>query len=40
MSQNWPMMPPDQLVEDILTKENRIIEIMGEIKKFLAGAAK
>jgi hypothetical protein len=28
-------LPPEQLVEDILAKERRIIEIMGEIKKLL-----
>ncbi len=33
-------LPPEQLVADILTKERRIIEIMGEIKKVLAGAGK
>jgi type I restriction enzyme M protein len=33
-------LPPEQLVEDILVKERRIIEIMGEIKKVLAGAGK
>ena len=33
-------LPPEQLVEGILTKEKRIIEIMGEIKKVLAGAGK
>ena len=33
-------LPPEQLVEDILAKELRIIEIMGEIKKVLAGALK
>ena len=33
-------LPPDKLVEDILTKERRIIEIMGEIKGVLAGAGK
>ena len=33
-------LPPEQLVESILTKEKRIIEIMGEIKKVLAGAGK
>ena len=33
-------LPPEQLVEDILVKEQRIIEIMGEIKKTLAGAGK
>jgi hypothetical protein len=29
-------MPPEQLVEDILKKEQRIIEIMNEIKQVLA----
>ncbi len=33
-------LPPEQLVESILAKEKRIIEIMGEIKKVLAGAGK
>jgi type I restriction enzyme M protein len=33
-------LPPEQLVESILTKEKRIIDIMGEIKKVLAGAGK
>ena len=33
-------LPPDQLVDDILTKEQRIIEIMGGIKDVLAGAGK
>ena len=33
-------LPPEQLVESILSKEKRIIEIMGEIKKVLAGAGK
>jgi type I restriction enzyme M protein len=33
-------LPPEQLVESILTKENRIIEIMDDIKKVLAGARK
>ena len=32
-------LPPEQLVEDILTKERRIIEIMGEIKKILGKEA-
>lgn len=32
-------LPPEQLVEDILTKEHRIIEIMGEIKKVLRGGS-
>jgi type I restriction enzyme M protein len=31
-------LPPEQLVDDILTKERRIIEIMEEIKAALAGA--
>ncbi|HEY3321214.1 MAG TPA: class I SAM-dependent DNA methyltransferase [Planctomycetota bacterium] len=31
-------LPPEQLAEDILKKELRIAEIMGEIKKVLAGA--
>jgi type I restriction enzyme M protein len=30
-------LPPDKLVEDILTKERRIIEIMDEIRGVLAG---
>jgi type I restriction enzyme M protein len=30
-------LPPEKLVEDILAKERRIIEIMGEIKADLAG---
>ena len=29
-------LPPEELVESILTKETRIMEIMGEIKKLLA----
>jgi type I restriction enzyme M protein len=33
-------LPPEQLVESILTKEKRIIEVMGDIKKVLAGAGK
>ena len=33
-------LPPEQLVEDILAKERRILEIMGEIKQVLAGAGK
>ena len=31
-------LPPEQLVEDILAKERRIIEIMHEIKAELSGA--
>jgi type I restriction enzyme M protein len=30
-------MPPEQLIEDIVKKEQRIIEIMGEIKELLRG---
>jgi type I restriction enzyme M protein len=33
-------LPPEQLVEDILKKEHRIIEIMGEIKQLLAQGSK
>jgi type I restriction enzyme M protein len=33
-------LPPEQLVESILTKEKRIIEIMGDIKAVLARAGK
>jgi len=33
-------LPPEQLVESILTKEKRIMEIMSEIKAVLAGAGK
>lgn len=28
-------LPPEQLVDDILAKERRILEIMGEIKALL-----
>ena len=31
-------LPPEQLVDDILAKERRIIEIMHEIKAELSGA--
>lgn len=34
--QDFEHMPAEQLVEDILKKEQRIIEIMGEIKRTLA----
>ncbi len=34
--QDFEHMPPDQLVEDILKKEERIIEIIGEIKGVIA----
>jgi type I restriction enzyme M protein len=30
-------LPPDKLVEDILVKERRIIEIMGEVRAVLHG---
>lgn len=33
-------LPPEQLVADILEKEHRIIEIMGEIQELLEGAGK
>ena len=33
-------LPPEQLVEGIVEKERRILEIMDEIKKVLAGAGK
>ncbi|MDE0144545.1 MAG: class I SAM-dependent DNA methyltransferase [Nitrospira sp.] len=32
-------LPPEQLLDSIITKEQRIIEIMGEIKKLLEGNA-
>ncbi|MDP9347723.1 MAG: type I restriction-modification system subunit M [Gemmatimonadota bacterium] len=32
-------MPPEQLVEDIIKKEMRILEIMGEIRQALAGVS-
>jgi len=32
-------LPPEQLVEDILQKERRIIEIMEEINDVLKGSA-
>jgi len=35
-AQNLEHLPPEQLVESILEKERRIIEIMGEIKQVLA----
>jgi type I restriction enzyme M protein len=38
--QDFEHMPPDQLVEDIVKKEQRIIEIMGEIKESLRGFQK
>ncbi len=32
-------LPPEKLVEDILAKERRIVEIMGEVKAILAGGS-
>lgn len=34
--QGFEHMPPEQLVEDILNKEQRIIEIIAEIKQVLS----
>jgi type I restriction enzyme M protein len=34
--QDFEHMPPEQLLEDILKKEQRIIEIIGEIKQVLS----
>jgi type I restriction enzyme M protein len=36
--EDFEHLPPEQLVEDILKKESRIAEIMGEIKSLLAEA--
>jgi type I restriction enzyme M protein len=36
--QDLEHVPPEQLVDDILRKEQRIVEIMGEIRQALAGA--
>jgi type I restriction enzyme M protein len=33
-------LPPEQLVADIWAKEQRILEILGEIKNVLAGGGK
>ncbi len=38
--QDLEHMPPDQLADDILRKEQRIAEIMGEVKQVLAGATR
>ncbi len=35
--EDFEHLPPEQLVEDILKKEQRIAEIMGEIKQLLNG---
>jgi type I restriction enzyme M protein len=37
---DYEHMPPEQLAEDILRKEQRIAEIMAEIQQALAGAAR
>ncbi|HEV8724032.1 MAG TPA: hypothetical protein VGW77_25740 [Candidatus Binatia bacterium] len=36
-STNFEHLPPEQLADDILKKEQRIAEIMAEIKAQLAG---
>lgn len=38
--QDFEHMPPEQLADDILQKERRIMEIMGEIKLALAGVGR
>jgi type I restriction enzyme M protein len=38
--QDFEHLPPEQLADDILKKELRIAEIMGEIKQLLAGGPK
>lgn len=38
--QDFEHLPPEQLVEDIVKKEQRILEIMGEIKQVLAQEGK
>lgn len=35
--QDFEHLPPEQLVGDILQKEQRLVEILGEIKQVLAG---
>ena len=35
--EDFEHQPPEQLVEDILRKEQRIVEIMEEIKQVLGG---
>lgn len=35
--EDFEHLPPEQLVEDIVRKEQRILEIMGEIRQVLAG---
>jgi type I restriction enzyme M protein len=37
--EDFAHLPPEQLADDILAKERRIAEIMGEIKAVLAGVA-
>jgi type I restriction enzyme M protein len=38
--QDFEHMPPEQLAQDILKKEQRIVEIMGEVKESLRGFQK
>ncbi|MCW5969419.1 MAG: N-6 DNA methylase [Blastocatellales bacterium] len=38
--QDFEHLPPEQIVEDILNKEHRIIELMNEIKQVFAGSIK
>lgn len=38
--EDFAHLPPEQLVEDIVRKEQRILEIMGEIRQVLAGVGK
>lgn len=35
--EDFEHLPPEQLVEDIVKKEQRILEIMAEIRQALAG---
>ena len=36
--EDFEHLPPERLVEDIVLKEQRILEIMGEIRQVLAGS--
>ena len=38
--QDFAHLPPEQLVDDILAKEERIIDIIGEVKRALAEAGR
>ena len=38
--EDFEHLPPEQLVEDIVLKEQRILDIMAEIKQILAGVSK